>query len=79
MPLAVDIYEDLIGKEAEMIGVSDHLLSEIPALFDLAERGCLSLDNVVTRRIPLEAEPINAVLNDLGSFRDGVRAVIVPD
>ena len=77
-PVGVDVYRDVIGKEAQIIGVSDHLLSEIPFLFDLAKRGRLRLDGVVTRRVPLEAEGINAVLDNLGSFGEGVRAVISP-
>ena len=32
-------YSELLNKEAEIIGVSDHLASEIPLLLDLASTG----------------------------------------
>ena len=36
-------YDEILNKEAEIIGVSDHLASEIPALLDYARTGGLDL------------------------------------
>ena len=64
--------------ETEIIGVSDHLLAEMPLLLAYARRGMLDLSPVVTRTIPLEAQAINAVMDDLEQFKGQVRTVIVP-
>lgn len=77
-PFAVDSYTEVLGKETEIIGSSDHLVTELPLLFQFAERGALDLSQVVTQRVPLEAQAVNAVLDGLEGFGEGVRAVIVP-
>ncbi len=77
-PFQVRPYKDLLGREAEIIGVSDHLASEIPQLLEWARRGGLDLSRAVTRSVPLEAEAINSVLDDLGTFGSDVRVVITP-
>jgi len=46
-------YWDLINKEAEIIGVSDHLAQEIPELIEWARRGTLDLSQVISRTVPL--------------------------
>jgi D-arabinose 1-dehydrogenase-like Zn-dependent alcohol dehydrogenase len=74
----LDTYRELIAREAEVVGVSDHLASEIPELIRLAERGELDLAEVITQTVPLEAAAINSVLDRLDRFGEGVRAVIVP-
>jgi D-arabinose 1-dehydrogenase-like Zn-dependent alcohol dehydrogenase len=71
-------YSELINKEAEIIGVSDHLASEIPLILELARTRQLDLTPGVIRTIPLEAGPINAALDGLEEFSDDVRVVIVP-
>lgn len=71
-------YIESIGRETEIIGVSDHLLAEIPLLLAYARRGMLDLSPVVTRTIPLEAQVINAVMDDLEQFKGQVRTVIAP-
>jgi D-arabinose 1-dehydrogenase-like Zn-dependent alcohol dehydrogenase len=71
-------YHELINKEAEVIGVSDHLATELPELLDFARQRKLDLTNVVTRTVPLEAAPINDTLDRLEKFGDDVRTVIVP-
>ena len=75
-PLEVDSYRELIGKEAEIVGCSDHLLQEFPLLIGLARRGTLDLSEVVTRTIPLDADAINKALDTLEQFGGGVRTVI---
>jgi propanol-preferring alcohol dehydrogenase len=77
-PLEIDTYYELLGKETEVIGSSDHLLSELSLVVEMARRGALDLSEVVTHTIPLDADEINRVLNDLEHFGGGVRTVIVP-
>jgi propanol-preferring alcohol dehydrogenase len=74
----IDAYEDLILREGEIIGVSDHLASELAPLLDIAARGELDLSRVVSNQVPLEADPVNGALDDLAAFGDEVRTVIVP-
>ena len=77
-PFAVDSYRELLGKEAEIIGSSDHLLNELPLLLEFTRQGRLDLSNVIAPTIPLEADAINAAMNALEKFRGDVRNVIVP-
>ena len=76
--LEVNTYKDLIGKEAEVIGVSDHLLSEIHTLIGFVRTGGLDLKGIVSETIPLEAGEINRALDDLESGTSKVRVVIEP-
>lgn len=77
-PLEIDTYWDLLGREAEVIGSSDHLLTELPLVIELARRGTLDLSAVVSRKIPLDATQINQALDNLEQFGGDVRTVIVP-
>jgi threonine dehydrogenase-like Zn-dependent dehydrogenase len=77
-PFELHSYHDVIPKEAQIIGCSDHLLSELPLLVELVRRGVLDLSSVITRTVPLDAEAINAALDDLQAFGPGVRTVITP-
>jgi len=77
-PFELHSYHDVIPKEAQIIGCSDHLLSELPLLVELVRRGALDLSSVVTRTVPLDAEAINAALDDLEAFGPDVRTVITP-
>lgn len=74
----IDTYRDLIGREGELIGSNDHLLTELEELTAMAARGALVLDDVVTNRVPLDAAAINDVLDALAQHRAPVRTVIVP-
>jgi propanol-preferring alcohol dehydrogenase len=76
--LSIAPYADLLGREAEIIGVSDHLAAEIGELMQFVTRGQLDLREAVTRVVPLEAAAINGVLDGLEAFRDDVRCVIRP-
>ncbi|MEP6823059.1 MAG: zinc-binding dehydrogenase [Chthoniobacterales bacterium] len=71
-------YAEILGKEAEIIGVSDHLASELPALLNLARTGALDLSHGIIRTVPLEAQAINDALDNLSAFGDDVRIVITP-
>ena len=77
-PFDVRPYTELINKEAEVIGVSDHLASELPELLKFAASGVLKLSSIVTREIPLEAPAINGVLDALEHFGGALRTVIKP-
>jgi propanol-preferring alcohol dehydrogenase len=77
-PLEVDTYADLLGREAEIIGAADHLLQELPLLIEYVRRGVLDHSDVVTGTVPLDADAINAVMDDLEQFGGGVRTVITP-
>lgn len=75
---AIAPYRELISREAEIIGVSDHLAAEIPTLLEFARSGKLNLSKIVTRTVALDAKAINAVLDRLERFGEDVRVVIVP-
>jgi threonine dehydrogenase-like Zn-dependent dehydrogenase len=70
-------YSELLNKEAEIIGVSDHLASEIPLLLELARSRKLDLSRGIIRTIPLAAAAVNTTLDSLEHFGDDVRVVIV--
>jgi propanol-preferring alcohol dehydrogenase len=72
-------YEEVLNKEAEIIGVSDHLASELPLLIEWARQGKVNLSNVITRTIPLDADAINETLDRLEKFGDDARVVIKPE
>jgi D-arabinose 1-dehydrogenase-like Zn-dependent alcohol dehydrogenase len=76
---AVAPYENVINKEAEIIGVSDHLASEIPLLLELARTGKLQIPDAVIRTISLDAKLVNETLDDLESATDCIRTVIKPN
>jgi len=71
-------YPDILGREVEIIGSSDHLLSELPPVLDLARRRLIDLSDVITRTVPLDADAINAAMDELERFGGNARTVIVP-
>jgi D-arabinose 1-dehydrogenase-like Zn-dependent alcohol dehydrogenase len=71
-------YTELINKEAEVVGVSDHLASEFPLLMRFAQSGKLTFTGSALRFVDLDAAQINATLDALESSTDHVRAVIIP-
>jgi propanol-preferring alcohol dehydrogenase len=74
----VHSYSELIGKEAEIIGCSDHLMQEFPLLIEYVRRGTLDLSRVVARTVGLDAAAINETLDALEQFSADVRTVITP-
>ena len=76
--MSVAPYRDILNREAEIIGVSDHLASELAELMRFVERGELDLTSAVSRVLPLDAATINGVLDDLEACRDAVRCVVRP-
>jgi propanol-preferring alcohol dehydrogenase len=77
-PTLIHSYTDLIGREAEVVGVMDHLAAELPIVLRLVVEGTLDLDAVVADTVPLVAGPVNAVLDRLDAGAAAVRTVIVP-
>ncbi|HUG04377.1 MAG TPA: zinc-binding dehydrogenase [Steroidobacteraceae bacterium] len=77
-PLSFSPYHDLLNREAEVIGVSDHLATELRQLIGFVERGQLDLSAVVTQTIPLDAAAINVVLDELAACGGDVRTVVSP-
>ncbi len=71
-------YAEVLNKEAEIIGVSDHLAQELPQLIEWARRGALDLSKVITRTLPLDAQAVNDALDGLERFGGDARMVIVP-
>ncbi|MDB6112254.1 MAG: Alcohol dehydrogenase GroES domain protein [Pedosphaera sp.] len=71
-------YSEVLNKEAEIIGVSDHLAQELPLLIEWVRTGKLNLSEVITQTIPLDARLINETLDRLEKFGDQVRVVITP-
>ena len=71
-------YAELINREAEIIGVSDHLASELPDIIEFARQGKLVLSDLVSRTLPLNAAAVNEALDQLEEFGDEVRMVIMP-
>ena len=71
-------YAEILNKEAEIIGVSDHLAQELPQLLEWARVGALDLSGIITRVLPLEAASVNAALDELERFAVEGRMVIEP-
>ncbi|MBO0696637.1 MAG: zinc-binding dehydrogenase, partial [Verrucomicrobia bacterium] len=69
-------YTELINKEVEIIGVSDHLAAEIPRLIEFAQSGKLRFPPDAFRFVDLDGEQINASLDDLQNSIDHFRTVI---
>ena len=69
-------YTELINKEAEIIGVSDHLATELPTLIEFARSGKLCFPSDALRFVDLEAEQINTSLEGLQNSIDHIRTVI---
>ena len=78
VPITVDTYREIIGREAELIGVSDHHPSELHELIDMVARGRLVLDGIVSATVGLDQVEVNGVLDRMERFGSEVRTVIVP-
>jgi D-arabinose 1-dehydrogenase-like Zn-dependent alcohol dehydrogenase len=74
--MSVFPYTELINKEVEVIGVSDHLATELPALIEFARSGKLHFPQDALRFVDLDAEQINASLDAFQNSIDHIRTVI---
>jgi propanol-preferring alcohol dehydrogenase len=72
-----DPYRDLLARERHIIGCSDHLREELVQLLDMASRGVIDLSHAITRTVPLRADAIDAVLDDIEHGTTHLRTVIV--
>jgi len=75
-PFAVDSYATVINREVTIVGVSDHLRSELVTLMEFARRGLLDLKSVIADRLALDAQQINRRLDALSAFHGRTRSVI---
>lgn len=74
---SIDMYRDLIGREREIIGVSDHLPEEIDGLIALVQGGHLDVAPTISNTVSLDAAAINAVFDELDSYSgNAIRTVI---
>jgi 2-desacetyl-2-hydroxyethyl bacteriochlorophyllide A dehydrogenase len=71
-------YTELINKEVEVIGVSDHLATELPLLMQLARNGKLCFPQGTLCSVGLDAAQINAALDAVENSMGEIRTVIVP-
>ena len=69
-------YTEVINKEAEIIGVSDHLASELPTLIEFARSGKLRFPQEALLFVDLDSAQINAALDQLQHSIDHVRTII---
>jgi 2-desacetyl-2-hydroxyethyl bacteriochlorophyllide A dehydrogenase len=76
--ISVDPYNQLLMREAEIIGVADHLAQELPILIEFVQRGKLDLSKVISETIPLDADHINTALDQLDTYEHKGRIVIIP-
>lgn len=74
----LSVYDDLMAREGELIGVMDHTLEEAREVLAFAHEGLLNLEQVVTDAVPLDAAAVNGRLDALERFGSGVRTVIIP-
>lgn len=69
-------FTDLLVRERRIIGCSDHTRAELFELMELARTKKIDLSNAVTRTVPLEADAVNGVLDDLERGSSHLRTVI---
>jgi D-arabinose 1-dehydrogenase-like Zn-dependent alcohol dehydrogenase len=74
--MSLSPYTELINKEVEIIGVSDHLAAELPTLIEFARSGKLHFPSDALRFVDLDAEQINASLDAFQNSIDHIRTVI---
>ncbi len=76
--IEINPYAELLLREAEIIGVSDHLASELPILIDFVKNGKLDLSKVISHTVPLDADVINETFDQLDNYSHAGRVVITP-
>src|SRR5438309_3621423 len=62
--MSIRPYPEVINKEIEIIGVSDHLAAELALLMQLARNGKLCFPEGTLRSVDLDAAQINAALDE---------------
>lgn len=74
-----DAYADVLARERRIAGCADHTREELVELMELARRGAIDLSGAITRRVPLDAAAINAVLDELEAGTAHLRTIIYTD
>ena len=69
-------FTDLLVRERRIIGCSDHTRAELVELMELARTGAIDISGAITRRVPLEADAVNGVLDDMERGSGHLRTVI---
>lgn len=69
-------FTDLLVRERRIIGCSDHTRAELVELMELARTGAIDMSRAITRTVPLEADAVNGVLDDLERGSGHLRTVI---
>jgi propanol-preferring alcohol dehydrogenase len=57
--ITIDPYNQLLMREAEIIGVADHLSQELPTLIEYVKQGKMDLSKVISDTISLDADQIS--------------------
>lgn len=76
--LSILPYPEIINREAEVIGISDHLATELPLLMEFARQGKLRFPEETLRCVGLDAGQINSALDALVNSIGHIRTVINP-
>jgi propanol-preferring alcohol dehydrogenase len=76
--IEIDPYNELLMREAELIGVADHLANELPVLIHMVAAGKVDLSGVITRSISLDLDLINETFDALDQYADIGRVIIKP-
>src|SRR5262249_6346337 len=76
--MTIQPYTELITKQEEIISVSDHLATELPALIEFARSGKLRFPPETLRVVDLDSSQVNTALDAVQDSIDHVRTVIVP-
>jgi 2-desacetyl-2-hydroxyethyl bacteriochlorophyllide A dehydrogenase len=76
--IEINPYTEILGKEAEIIGIADHLARELPTLIEFVRSGKLDLSKVISHKIPLNAKLINQTFDQLDAYKHAGRVVITP-
>ena len=71
-------YPEMINREAEIVGVSDHLATELPTLIEFVRIGRLRFPPGMLHSVDLDAGQINPVLDGLETSTERIRTVIFP-
>ena len=74
--LPLNPYRDILGKERRLLGCSDHLREELLDLMRFAANGDIDVSSAISRRVALDANAINAVLDELDRGTTSTRSVI---
>lgn len=74
--LEFDPFTDLLIRERQIIGCSDHTRAELVELLDLARRGEIDMSRAITRTVAFDEGEVNGALDDLERGSGHLRTVI---